>query len=121
MTNVNEELQRSTWQGALESLSKEHQGDVVTIEVTTLDFGDQFEAEQLPLAYIEYDPHDDAASVGVGGRDGRFPVVLRHVIEHPASIVVDTEATEGATALQIADPDGTTTIITLHPRPELPA
>jgi hypothetical protein len=30
----------------------------------------------MPLAYIEYDEHADEASVGVGGRDGGYPVVL---------------------------------------------
>jgi hypothetical protein len=119
MAQNNEELPQSSWKDVLQSLSKEHEGDEVTIEVTALDFGDQYEAEKLPLAYIEYDPHDDSVSVGVGGRDGRYPVVLRHVIEHPKSVVVDTPAPEELSALEIAAPDGSNTIITIHRRPEL--
>ncbi|HWE66630.1 MAG TPA: DUF5335 family protein [Acidimicrobiales bacterium] len=115
MAQATEELPKSGWKDALELLTKEHEGDVVTIEVISLELGDQSEAEKLPLAYVEYDPHDDAASVGVGGRDGRFPVVLRHVIEQPRRIAVASAATEGSTAIEVEDPDGITTLITLHP------
>jgi hypothetical protein len=121
MTNDSEELPRSSWKEALEELSREHEGDVVTIEVTAADLGDQFEAEKLPLSYIEYDPHDDAASVGIGGRDGRYPVVLRHAIEHPQRIIVRTSGSEESTALEVVGPDETNTLITIYPRPELPA
>jgi hypothetical protein len=40
------------------------------------EFGDAFEAERMPLAYIEYDEHADEASVGVGGRDRRYRLCL---------------------------------------------
>jgi hypothetical protein len=33
------------------------------------DIRDEFEAERIPLAYIEYDEHVDESSVSVGGRD----------------------------------------------------
>src|ERR1700728_4160136 len=94
MANDDEEINRDAWQKTLEGLTAEHEGDVASIEVAELDLGDQFEAEQIPFSYIEYDPHDDAVSVGVGGRDGRYPVVLRHVVEHPQHVFVHT-AEEG--------------------------
>ena len=75
----------------LDELTKVWTGDDVTIELLDAEFGDEFEAEQIPLAYIEYDEHGDEASVGVGGRDGRYPVVLRHSIEHPTSILTDSK------------------------------
>ena len=67
----------------LDEITKVRTGDDVTIELLDAEFGDAFEAERMPLAYIEYDEHADEASVGVGGRDGRYPVVLRYSIEHP--------------------------------------
>ena len=59
-------------------------GDEVTIELLDPEFGDAFEAERMPLAYIEYDEHADQASVGVGGRDGRSRLcfVTRSGIPH---------------------------------------
>ncbi len=95
MGHESEELPRSSWESALESLSKEHDGDLVTIETPALDLGDQLEAERLPLAYLEYDRHDDAVSAAVGGRDGKYPVVLRHVIEHPSKVFVATMGSDG--------------------------
>ena len=115
------EVPKTSWLQALESLTREHQGDVVTIEVASSDFGDQLEAEELPFAYVEYDPHDDAVSVGVGGRDGRFPVVLRHVIETPKSLAIDVSGSDESTAIAAVAPDGSETIITLRARPALSA
>jgi hypothetical protein len=116
-----EELQRSHWESALQLLSKEHEGELVTIEVEARAFGDQHEAEKLPLAYLEYDPHDDEVSVAVGGRDGRFPVILRHGIEHPSSIAVTTEEKYDPLVVQVVAPDGTKTLITLQRRSAPPA
>jgi Family of unknown function (DUF5335) len=120
MSSNGEEIGRDAWQKALEALTKEHEGDVATIEIAELDAGDQFEAEQIPFSYIEFDPHDDAVSVGVGGLDGRFPVVLRHVVEHPQEIIIHT-GEAGSVTIDVRSPDGTVTLITLGARPELPA
>jgi hypothetical protein len=120
MAKDNEEIPRDAWQKTLEALTGEHEGDVATIEVDELDLGDQFAAEQIPFSYIEYDRHDDAFSVGVGGVDGRYPVVLRHVVEHPENISVHT-AEVGAVTVEVRSPDGTVTLITLRGRSELPA
>ena len=49
MTQSPEELSRQSCQEFLESLTKERAGDDVTIEVLTTDYGDQYEAENLPF------------------------------------------------------------------------
>jgi hypothetical protein len=115
-----EEIQRDAWQETLQRLSVEHQGDLATIEVAGLDLGDQFEAEQIPFSYVEYDPHDDAVSVGVGGLDGKYPVMLRHVVEHPESVLVHA-ADVGSGTIEVRSPDGTVTLITLGAPPQLSA
>jgi len=120
MASNDEEVSRGTWQATLEAMTVQHEGDVASIEVADLDLGDQFEAQQIPFSYIEYDPHDDAVSVGVGGLDGRYPVLLRHVVEHPGSIFLHTSAT-GSVTVDVRSPDGTTTLVTLSALPELPA
>src|SRR5580692_5535280 len=120
MTRDAEEIDRSAWLKTLDALTKEHEGDVASIEVAELDLGDQFEAEQIPFSYIEYDRHDDAVSVAVGGLDGRYPVVLRHVIEHPQNVLVHTSEVSAVT-VEVRSVDGTVTLITLRGRVELPA
>ena len=120
MTQNNEELPRSRWHDSLESLTKQHEGSDVTIELLSLDSGGQYEAEKVPFAYIEYDGRDDSASVAVGGSGSRFPVVLRHVIEHPQRILISATASSGGSAVDVIGADGVQTLITLHRRPALP-
>src|SRR5580698_7150171 len=100
MTRDAEEIDRSAWLKTLDALTKEHEGDVASIEVAELDLGDQFEAEQIPFSYIEYDPHDDAVSIGVGGLDGRYPVMLRHVVAHPQNVFIHP-STEGPVTVEV--------------------
>jgi hypothetical protein len=102
----------------LDELTKARAGDNVTIELLDAEYGDEFEAERLPLAYVEYDEHADEASVGVGGRDGRYPVVLRHSIEHPTSIRTDSQPPLLPLAVQIVGADGTQTLVTVLPTAE---
>lgn len=120
MSGNREEISREAWQKALEEVTAEHAGDVAAIEVAEVDLGDQFEAEQIPFSYVEYDPHDDAFSVGVGGRDGKYPVVLRHVVAHPQNVFVHTPGA-GSVTIEVRSSDGTVTLVTLAARSELPA
>src|SRR5579863_1819465 len=91
-------------------------GDDVTIELLDVEYGDEFEAERMPLAYIEYDEHADEVSVGLGGRDNRYPVVLRHSIEHPTSILTDATPPKLPLTVQIVGADGSETLVTIYPR-----
>ena len=119
MTHDSEEIPPSSWYDALQSLTKQHEGDDITIEVLALDLGDEYEAEKVPFAYIEYDRHDDAVNVAVGGRDGRYPVVLRHTILHPQRVSMSAPGEEST--VDVAAGDGDQTLITFHHRPALPA
>jgi hypothetical protein len=115
-----EELPREAWHDFFELVTKEHESSDVTIEVLGLDLGDQLEAEKLPLAYLEYDQKDDVFSIGVGGRDSRYPVVLDHMVNHPQTILVDAQIPTLVMAVDVIDGDGQQTIVTLHRRPALP-
>jgi hypothetical protein len=118
MTSNQEEIDRDAWKGALEALTAEHEGDLATVEVTGVDLGDQFAAEQVPFSYVEYDPHDDAVSVGVSGLDSSDPVVLRHVVEHPQNIFVHASEVDSVT-IEVRSPDERVTLITLRSPLEL--
>ena len=110
------ERPKEDWHKLLDDLTVVRAADDVTIELLGDEFGDEFEAERMPLAYIEYDEHSDEASVGVGGRDGRYPVVLRHSIEHPTSILTDSKPPMLPLAVQIMGADGSETLVTVLPR-----
>jgi hypothetical protein len=95
-----------------------HAGQDVTMEVLDRDFGDGYEAERLPLAYVEYDHKADEVAVAVGGRDGRCPVVLRHAIPRPRRILTDSTAPSIDWAFDIVADDNSHTIVTIVGRPE---
>jgi uncharacterized protein DUF5335 len=109
-----EEIQRNDWVDFLELLTKEHEGWYVTIEVLTRDFGDQHEAERLPFVYVEYDYKDEVVIVAVGGRDGKYPVVLRHLISQPEKLFVHPPRPELAHAVDVVDKDGVQTVVSLY-------
>jgi acetamidase/formamidase len=44
------ERQKEDWHPLLDALTKVRAGDEVTIELLDADFGDEYEAERLPLA-----------------------------------------------------------------------
>jgi hypothetical protein len=111
------ERPREEWPSLLDELTRVRAGDDVTIEVLDAEYGDGLEAEPMPLAYIEYDEHADQASVGVGGRGGRYPVVLRHSIDHPTSILTDSQAPRLPLLVQIVAADGSETLVSILPRP----
>ncbi|WP_037971637.1 DUF5335 family protein [Streptosporangium amethystogenes] len=108
------ELVREEWREFFDTMTRNYEGAEVTIEVMSKDFGDLLGAERLPLAYLEYDPKDDQFSAGVGGRDGRYPVVLRHVIDHPQRILTDTLQQGTMRAFDVFDAEGGQTIVTLY-------
>ncbi|MDQ1752697.1 MAG: hypothetical protein QOE71_3753 [Pseudonocardiales bacterium] len=98
--------ERSRWAIELDQLTREHEGDLVVIEVLDITYGDGEEAERVPFGYAAYDRKDDAVVVAVGGRSGRFPVALRHIVTHPIEIDIAEHA------MRVVAEDGTTTIVT---------
>jgi hypothetical protein len=103
--------QRTEWTRLTDRLSAEYAGYDVTIEVLAPDIGDNPMVERLPFDHVTYDHKDDVLVVAVGGKDQRYPVVLRHLIQHPQELVVD-ENPQGV-ALKVTDESGTTTLVSL--------
>ncbi|GAA3136978.1 DUF5335 family protein [Streptosporangium carneum] len=114
MAQERPEVPRERWRQFLDDVTRQYEGSDVTIEVLDSSFGDLTQTERLPLAYVEYDEKDDIFSVGVGGRDGRYPVVLRHGIERPQRILSDVVSPDTPRAFDVVDAEGTQTIITIH-------
>lgn len=102
---------RNGWEEGLDRLTKDREGQAVTVEVLNRSFGDQTEAERMPFAYTSYDPKDDVVVVAVGGRSSSYPVLLRHMVRHPSEVDIDLDAG----AFRAVEPDGTTTIVTFFP------
>jgi hypothetical protein len=112
-------IERDGWGGFFDLLTADHKGENAAIELVDPDIGDQYETERLPFAYASYDSRDDVVVIGVGGDSARFPVLLRHMIDHPAEVdFAVPRPTE--TDVRIVDADGTATMVRLRPEPALP-
>jgi hypothetical protein len=108
--------QRTEWSKLTDRLSADHAGHDATIEVLDPEGGDNPLVERLPFSGITYDHKDDVVVVSVGGRPPHYPVVLRHLINHPQEMLFDL-IPQGA-ALKITDSSGTTTLVSLLRRRE---
>lgn len=114
-------IDRDGWVSFFDLLTADHKGKTAAIELVDADIGDQHETEHLPFTYASYDPRDDVIVIGVGGNSARFPVLLRHIINHPVQVDVAAPAPAPAeTDVRIVDADGTATLLRLRPEPALP-
>lgn len=110
---MEEVADRTEWARLLDRLSREHEGELVTIELLDQTYGDQYEAEHLPFTSALYDRKDDAVVVSVGGRSGRYPVLLRHIISHPTE--VSASRSRAGDAFRVVEADGTATLVSFFP------
>jgi hypothetical protein len=104
-------VDHSQWVSLMDQLTKDHEGEDVTIEVLDPTYGDNPQVERLPFQYAAYDYKDDVAFVVVGGKTPRYPVALRHMVPHPK----DLTATMDPPAVRVVDPEGTTTLVSFFP------
>jgi hypothetical protein len=110
------EADSSRWESVLDQLTKEHEGEEITIELLDPTFGDADEVERLPFAYVNYDRPTDTVIIAVGGKSAAYPVVLRHMIHRPVELAVDDS--KDVAALKVVDADGTATLVSFRGRPD---
>jgi Family of unknown function (DUF5335) len=108
------ELPRGAWREFFQDLSSKYEGYSVTIDVVSREYGDQPEAQDMPLSYVDYDPMDDVLIIGVDSRDGSDAPVLRRMIHHPERVLADQVTEDVPWAIDIIDQDGSQTIVTLR-------
>jgi hypothetical protein len=102
-------IARENWQAYFDAVTKVLDGRDVEIEVVGLQFGDQIQAEWLPLDGLGYDRKADAFYVYVEGVDRD----LGHAIVHPREIFVRRGA-GGLEQVVVSDADGNKHIIRLR-------
>lgn len=111
---------RQEWPGFLDLISREEEGQPVTVEIVTAELGSQMQAAQVPLSYINYDDKDDVVVVALQGRDG--DPGLEHLVQNPWKIIFDPPTPDAVRTIDIEGGDGAHTLVTLHNRevPETP-
>lgn len=105
------EIPREDWTEFFNTLSRQHEGWRVTIEVLDEDLGPEVEARKLPLKGITADVRDDGRDTIsiIAGEALREHVV--HLITEPIHVRL-AETEEGAhQAIQIESASRTTTLV----------
>jgi hypothetical protein len=98
------QIDKSRWKAFFDTLTDTLVGKRAEIEVTSLDLGDQVEAEWLPVLGIVYDPKDDSIEVALEGLD--------HMIRKPREVHVDFDV-GGLMSIEVIDQAGVHQIVKL--------
>jgi hypothetical protein len=106
---------RQEWRGFLDTVTRELEGEPVTIEVVSAELGNRVEADRMPLSFISYDEKDEVVIVSVLGRDGGDPV-LEHMVQDPWKILFDPPSPGAVRTIDVEGSDGAHTLVTLHGR-----
>jgi hypothetical protein len=107
-----EKLDKASWHGYFDAISKALTGKRVEIEVQSLALGNQIEADWLPLLGITYEPRTDMLEIVLEGLD--------HMIQKPAEIYVERNVTS-LSSMEIIDSNGVRQVVRLRDPLMLPA
>jgi hypothetical protein len=98
-------LERETWQGFFDDVSRTLEGKTAEVEIDGLAIGAQIAAEWLPMIGIVYDHRDDLVEIALEGLD--------HLIRRPREIYVDCVGTE-LHSMEVIDSDDVRHIVRLR-------
>jgi len=110
-------LDPSIWKEYFDDFSKRSSTMLVEIEVASLDLGDQFLTEWVPLRGISYDPKDDILLISLGKQGTQE--VIEHLIRNPREVYVDQELI-GINSIGVKDKDGRMEIVKFREVLKLP-
>ncbi|MGZ4255188.1 MAG: DUF5335 family protein [Solirubrobacteraceae bacterium] len=113
------ELAQETWSEYFDALSKELLNAPVSIEVIASPGPPVVEAERLALLALTYDRRDDVFEVAVARGGPHLPSVLRHMVDRPARIQVDSQTMLAPVTIAVDGPDDVHTVITIQSEPEI--
>src|SRR6185369_4363224 len=98
-------LDKSSWQGFFDRVSKGLAGKRAEIEVASLKLGAQVEAKWLPMLGVAYEPRTNLIEVALEGVD--------HMIRKPRELFVDNGPL-GLSSFEVVDDEGQQHIVRLR-------
>jgi hypothetical protein len=96
------ELAQETWSEYFDALSKELTNAPVSIEIAQAIGPPMREAERMALQTLTYDRRDDVFEVAVACGGPHLPGVLRHLVDHPQRVAVDSQAMLAPMTISVA-------------------
>jgi len=101
------------WSEYLDAITDELLNETVSIVVSDPASSPTVEASRLALQGLSYDQRNDVFEVAAARGGPHLPSVLRHFVDHPTRIAVDSRASLWPTLIEIDDVDGIRTTITI--------
>ncbi len=113
------ELARERWPHYLDELSKALLHEPVSIEIIGDPTHPIVQASHLALLALTYDRHDDAIEISVARGGPHLPGVLRHLIEHPARVCLDSHWMQAPITIAIDGSDNVRTVVAIGHEPQI--
>jgi Family of unknown function (DUF5335) len=111
------ELDHETWAEYFDYASRELLGAPVTIEIVGTSRS-MHEADRLALQALNYDRRSDVFEVSAARGGPRLPAVLRHFVDHPERVAVNTSPLLAPITIAVDSQDGMRTLIRIEREPE---
>ncbi len=108
------ELAREGWSEYLDAVSRELLNTPVSIEIVPAVGSSGVEAAHLALHALTYDQRSDVFEVAVARGGPRLPSVLRHLVDHPVRISVDSPALLAPLTIAVDGGDGVRTVVRIE-------
>jgi hypothetical protein len=99
-------------------VSKELFNAQVSIKINSALGPPAIQADSLALQALTYDHRDDVFEVAAARGGPRPPSVLRHLVDHPARIEVDSYTLLAPMTIAVDGQDGGRTVISIEREPE---
>lgn len=111
---ANRELAREGWAEYLDAVSRELLNTPVSIEIIAESERPVVQAERLALQLVTYDHRNDVFEVAVARGGAGLPSVLRHLVDRPARIQVDSPTLLAPLTIAIDGSDGARTVVRIE-------
>jgi hypothetical protein len=108
------ELAHETWSEYLDAVSKELLNAQVSIEIIAEPDPPMFEAGRMALQAVAYDRRDDVFEVAAARGGPQLPSVLRHMVDHPERVLVDSRTLLAPMTIAVDGRDGVRTVIRIE-------
>ncbi len=109
-----------TWKDYFNEISRLHEGWAVTVELLAGESGDQRGMDGLPFQGISYEPAgSQAGDILIEAGDVGTPFQT-HLVHRPRAVRAVPTRPGAEMDIEIEAGDGTTALVFLRPRPQLP-
>jgi Family of unknown function (DUF5335) len=105
------ELAPEAWSEYLDAVSKELLNADISIEIMPSPDQSLLQAKHLALQAVGYDRRDDVFEVAAARGGPHLPSMLRHLVDHPERIVVDSWTLLAPMTIAVDGRDGVRTVV----------